>query len=126
MLYPRAMPRMTSSWSLSDEIDKSSLPRAEPDAREVSAPEVAPVPVTSVLDRVIAYLHRLGCWINRPWFAYPALLLLQIRVMWGDWSYRDLTSGDTSSYFVAAYRWYRDFTVDLVWSPLYTAFYGSL
>jgi hypothetical protein len=41
------------------------------------------------------------------------------------WSYRDLTSGDTASYFVDAARWPRDFGVDIVWSPLYTAFYGS-
>lgn len=61
-----------------------------------------------------------------PWFAYLTLGLLQLKVIWGDWLYRDLPFGDTSSYFVRAYGWYSDFVVNIVWSPLYTAFYGSL
>ncbi len=76
--------------------------------------------------RSASVFDRLGRWVDQAWFAYPALLLLQLKVIWGDWWYRDLTTGDTSSYFVTAYAWYRDFGVDLVWSPLYTAFYGSL
>ena len=42
------------------------------------------------------------------------------------WQYRDLTYGDTSAYFVNAYRWFESVSVEFPWSPLYTSFYGSL
>ena len=41
------------------------------------------------------------------------------------WWARDLTSGDTSGYFVTAHRWSVDGFYELVWSPLYTVYYGS-
>jgi hypothetical protein len=37
--------------------------------------------------------------------AYSTLLLLQLKVLWGDWWHRDLTDGDTSFYFRTAYEW---------------------
>jgi hypothetical protein len=37
-----------------------------------------------------------------------------------------LTPGDTSNYFISAYGWYRHWTANIAWSPLYTSFYGSL
>lgn len=42
------------------------------------------------------------------------------------WQYRDLTIGDTSSYFTYSYGWFKNLTVNIIWSPLYTSFYGSL
>ena len=67
----------------------------------------------------------LGRFMGRPWFSYLTILLLQLKVIWGIWHLRDLTAGDTSSYFLGAYNWYRHMKVEIVWSPLYTAFYGS-
>ena len=49
-----------------------------------------------------------------------------MKILWNIWRFRDLTTGDTSSYFVGAYRWSKDFAVNIVWSPLYTAFYGTV
>jgi hypothetical protein len=72
------------------------------------------------------YLQTLQQWAKLPLFHYLMLFLLELRVMWGVWQYRDLTSGDTSSYFSLAYLWFKDFKVDIIWSPLYTAFYGTL
>jgi hypothetical protein len=61
-----------------------------------------------------------------PWPSYVLVALLQLKVMWNIWRFRDLTSGDTSSYFVSAYRWYEGFRDNFAWSPLYTSFYGTV
>jgi hypothetical protein len=46
--------------------------------------------------------------------------------MWGIWAYRDLTLGDTASYFQSAVRWATDLQILIHWSPLYTSFLGTL
>ena len=63
---------------------------------------------------------------SRPWFSYLMVLLLQLKVMWGVWQYRDLTFGDESGYYNRAFLWFKDLSVDIVWSPLYTSFLGTL
>ena len=63
--------------------------------------------------------------VDRPWFAYLTILLLQLKVVWGWWIWADLTMGDTSYYFRNAYDWFQSFRVNIVWSPLYTALYGT-
>lgn len=65
-------------------------------------------------------------WANRAWFSYLTIFLLQLKVVWGIWQYRDLTIGDTAGYFARGYLWFDNFLVDIIWSPLYTAFYGTL
>ena len=60
------------------------------------------------------------------WFAYTTIVLLQLKITWGMWHYRDLTSGDTSSYFVTAYDWFTNGRTVIAWSPLYTTLYGSM
>jgi hypothetical protein len=52
------------------------------------------------------------------------VFLIVVKVLWGFWT-RDLTSGDTSSYFMEAVRWQQYGQVNIVWSPLYTTYYGS-
>lgn len=52
------------------------------------------------------------------------VLLLIIKLLWGYWE-RDLTFGDTSHYFRDAVRWHQNGEVNIVWSPLYTAYFGS-
>lgn len=44
----------------------------------------------------------------------------------GAWQYKDLTYGDTSSYFRSAVGWAHELSVTIHWSPLYTAFYGTI
>jgi hypothetical protein len=72
------------------------------------------------------FCSRLADYVfNRGWPSYAIVSLLQLKIIWKIWIFRDLTTGDTSAYFFKAYRWYENFAVDIVWSPLYTAFYGS-
>jgi hypothetical protein len=73
---------------------------------------------------------RLPDWAKRiavhPATSYIALFLLQLRVIWGIWWYKDMTSGDTSMYFQSGVRWFREGIVPFLWSPLYTSFIGEL
>ncbi len=75
-------------------------------------------------------LRKLRHLTNRlaksAWFAYTAIVLLQLKIIWGMWHYRDLTFGDTSYYFVTAYDWFTNRRTVIAWSPLYTSFYGSM
>ena len=59
------------------------------------------------------------------WVSYALIFLLNMKILWGIWLYRDLTTGDTSSYFLTAYRWSKQHATDILWSPLYTSFYGE-
>jgi hypothetical protein len=84
---------------------------------------ISPEWLRSLLSRAV---EGAATGVDRAWISYSLLLLLQFKVIWGDWQYRDLTTGDTASYFVDSYAWFRDGRVEFLWSPLYTAFYGSL
>ncbi len=92
----------------------------------IISPEPGPRNDTGVSPVRTAWVGGIATLMSRWWFAYPTLWLLQLKVIWGDWNYRDLSFGDTTSYFINAAKWYYDFSVDIMWSPLYTAFYGSL
>ncbi len=85
---------------------------------EAPAANVASGRVTRVADG----LARLP--VNRA-FAYGAVLLVQIRAMWGIWD-RDLTGGDTASYYEGAQSWVDGLQVNFAWSPLYTSFLGTV
>src|SRR5262249_32653475 len=78
------------------------------------------------LSRRAQLWSALGTLAQSPWFAYGVLALLQLRIVWGIWNFRDLSSGDTSGYFLAAFRWFSAGKVGIVWSGLYTMYYGSL
>ena len=69
--------------------------------------------------------ERVATAFESAWVAYPLLLALQLKVIWGLWAYRDVTAGDTKFYFTQAWGWFKQFDVNVAWSPLYTAFYGS-
>src|SRR5688572_10489021 len=71
-------------------------------------------------------ISRWLAWVERPVPSYLLLALLQLRVIWGDWYLRDITTGDTQAYFVSAARWADSLLVNLAWSPLYTAYLGTL
>jgi hypothetical protein len=75
--------------------------------------------------RIAGFLRRAATWAESAWVAYPAIALFQLKVLWGAWIYRDLTQGDTASSFQRGLLWHQYGKVDLIWSPLYTAFYGS-
>ena len=68
--------------------------------------------------------ERLGARRSFPWVYAGLVLLVLLKATWGLW-HRDLTYGDTSNYFQLAMRWFQSGQVDIVWSPLYTAYFGS-
>lgn len=72
---------------------------------------------------VVSRLERIA---GTAWFAYGSILLIQAKVLWGIWQFRDLSAGDTSDYFVFANAWTDHLKVEPLFSPLYTAFWGSL
>ncbi len=83
-----------------------------------------PSELGGVRERVAGFVRRAGDLGRSSWVAYPAIALLQLKVLWGAWIYRDLTQGDTASYFQRALLWHQTGRIDLNWSPLYTAFYA--
>jgi hypothetical protein len=69
---------------------------------------------------------RLARIADSAWFAYGSVLLIQAKVLRGIWQYRDISGGDTSSYFVSATLWADHRLLDPLFSPLYAMFWGSL
>jgi hypothetical protein len=72
------------------------------------------------------FAERLGRLPSSPWFAYPAVFLVQARALWGIWAHDDLSPGDTAGYWQWADLWFDHEQVNIVWSPLYTAGLGTL
>jgi hypothetical protein len=64
--------------------------------------------------------------LRRPAVAFLTIALVQLLAVWGVWDRRDLTAGDTVSYYRVAYSWYDHRSDNIAWSPLYTSFYGSM
>src|SRR5487761_2455570 len=65
-------------------------------------------------------------FLSNPFIAYPVILGLQLRVVWNFWRSVDLIYGDSSAYFVDAATWAHDLRDNLVWSPLYDMFWGTI
>lgn len=76
-------------------------------------------------DSTGALIRRLGQIGASPGFAYSSLFLIQLRVVWGIWNYRDFPSGDSTGQFVLATHWADQRTVVPIFSPLYSVFWGS-
>src|SRR5437763_4263975 len=75
------------------------------------------------LTEIRSRLERIA---ESAWFAYASLLLIQTKILWGIWRYRDLSPGDTSNYFIQAHAWADHRWVDPLFSPLYTSLWGTL
>jgi hypothetical protein len=87
---------------------------------------IGPVPLGAYRRAAIHVQNWVDASFRTPWPSYVLVALLQLKVMWNIWRFRDLTSGDTSSYFVSAYHWYEGLRDNFAWSPLYTSFYGTV
>jgi hypothetical protein len=72
---------------------------------------------------LIATLTRIG---GSAGFAYTSVLLIQARVMWGIWSHRDISAGDSADHFQRAAAWASHLELDFLISPLYGFLLGSL
>ncbi len=72
----------------------------------------------------------LWAWARRilahPATSYIAILLLQLKVIWGIWWFKDMTTGDTVHYYLDGVSWFHEGIASFVWSPLYTTFIGEL
>lgn len=73
-----------------------------------------------------AWLERLRALGASTVFAYGSIALIQLKVVWGIWSYRDLSAGDTASYHRAAYQFTHGLDLSPVYSPSYVAYFGAL
>lgn len=72
-------------------------------------------------------LSRFLCRVaESSWFAYASIVMLQLKVMFWIWDYRDLTPGDASSYYRETFTWLDESTIDIIWSPVYTVFLLAL
>ncbi len=71
----------------------------------------------------MALVH--AAFLRHGWQSYVLILLLQLRLLWRMWDFKDITGGDTSAYFYFSNYWFDSFRVNIAWSPLYEAFYGS-
>jgi hypothetical protein len=73
--------------------------------------------------RAVDLLERLPA---SPLFAYGSIFAIQAKVLWGIWIYRDLSPGDTGSYFDMARNWAQHFLVDPAFYPAYHVLWGSM
>jgi hypothetical protein len=73
--------------------------------------------------QVIVYAQRA---IANPLVSYILIAALQLRVIWNIWKYKDLTIGDSANYFVDAASWAHGLHENLVYYPLYDAFWGTI
>jgi hypothetical protein len=71
-------------------------------------------------------LNALSRLVASPVFSYLTIVAIQLRTVWEFWSGRDLTGGDTSGYFTVAEVWASSLKNAFFWSPLYTAYYGTV
>src|SRR5438093_1244486 len=64
--------------------------------------------------------------IANPWIAYAMILLAQTRRIWNIWKWRGLSTGDTCFYFADSWQFITTHKfANLVYSPLYSLYYGS-
>lgn len=70
-------------------------------------------------------IQSLRSVICLPVTSYTTILLLQLKVVWGMWWYKDLTTGDTTQYFLGAMEWFRTGLLSFYWSPFYALYLGS-
>jgi hypothetical protein len=70
--------------------------------------------------------RRVTAALRHPTIAYTAIVLLQLKVMWGLWRYKEMEAGDTTSYLYDGWQWYDRGQNNIAWSPLYTGSLGTL
>jgi hypothetical protein len=80
-------------------------------------------PSTAVLESAKRLIDRV---LSAGWVSYLLIAALQLKVIWAIWRLRDLTYGDESRYFLSAYQWANELLTNPIWSPLYTAYYGTI
>lgn len=77
------------------------------------------------LDRVVGLFGRVGEFLLSSKFAFILLLVLQLKIMWAMWSFKDITGGDTLCYYHDACVGFNHMRYSFAWSPFYS-FLGSL
>ena len=49
--------------------------------------------------------ERVATAFESAWVAFPLILIVQLKVIWRLWAYRDVTLGDTTQYFAKGCAW---------------------
>jgi len=70
--------------------------------------------------------QSLNFLVECPWIAYTGIVLLQVKVMFRIWEFRDLAPGDTSYYYLTVFNWLDEGKGNIAQSPLYTLFLAGL
>jgi hypothetical protein len=87
---------------------------------------VANVPGSTQPSRWHPVIARSEAIVANPLFAYGAVIVVQLRAIWDVWRYKDFTFGDSAAYFTRAAEWANHLKDDVVWSPLYTNYWGTI
>lgn len=80
-------------------------------------------PLPNAVQRVMGYAEKA---VTNRYVAYAVIAVLQLRVIWNIWKYADLTPADTSFYFLDAVSWVHGLHENVVYYPLYDAFWGTI
>jgi hypothetical protein len=64
-------------------------------------------------------------FLHGPVFAYLLIALVQLKVVWGMWDFKDIDWGDTICYYSNACETLDRARINIIWSPIF-AFFGSL
>lgn len=71
-------------------------------------------------------LSRLQAVAQNLVFLWCCLVAIFVKTIWGMWSYKDLSQGDSTHYFALAHYFATRFQNDIAWSPVYTMFLGTI
>lgn len=78
----------------------------------------------TVVRQAASLIPKLRGFFAGAAFSYTSLLILQLHRMRTIWFYREVSGGDTISYFIDAYNWAHRHKGNFAWSPLYTWFFS--
>lgn len=75
--------------------------------------------------RIGTFLDAMRRLCNTAGFAYGMIFMLQMKVLWRVWDFKDISSGDTVFYYTGACVGLDRFRFNFAWTPLY-ALFGSI
>ncbi len=99
--------------------DRKDAPKSQPAASPTLGAKGTSFPSLAGLSSAFRS-KTLARLLTSDWFALLMLLALQLRLMWGIWDFKDISLGDSPSYFQLASEGLESHRVHFAWSPLYT------
>ncbi|PTY02248.1 hypothetical protein DB346_09020 [Verrucomicrobia bacterium LW23] len=77
-------------------------------------------------DLFIWLKNHVPAFVTSDGFLRFCIALIFLKTIWAIWVYKDMTYGDTSSYFQNARGFANDGSNNFAWSPTYTSYFGML